>query len=544
MTAYIYNEAPRFYLELDTDASSNTRIAHLSFRILPEKAFLHTVMLTVEEQELSTLESYAGARELELEHHRPMLLHALQNTHDGEMIYQLVHNLNSRWMMVYDADADAPIDILRHLAGRIMTDDTVMGFQGPVAPLLNYDEVHPICRMAGLWMGFWHGADYPRLLHKAHWAHPLAGTNWCFHLDGMEHDGKLIRSSPYEEKRRHFLLTFDPKQLTEDLEAGIRHFSDWSVNAEWHPIAEVEQVPPTAKAMFSQHTRWALGTLQTMSYIMSSNLLWTQKAWYFLGPVRIGLASSGPIITVTLIIAFLLDAFVTDPVLAWWAMLLGFGNLVYFWAFSSTFERYYDTIQHAAAVDYIYAHGTELINELDSYRKLDKPLELKSAGETLRLLKKGLQQGGFIQKYLGFRCRDDDDSYGNEKLRHYVSGLIAETPGLVRTQVIHDFIQRFQYALQNAEEHVAALSSTQAPEDMSEQMQILNELVRNATYRAGANRRPRWSRYHTQILLWSIPYMYSSVYPFYKAFVLWTRGEKVDWYKTVRTEKKAPKRAA
>ena len=62
-------------------------------------------------------------------------------------------------MMVYDADADAPVDVLRHLSARIMADPCVMGFQGPVAPVLNYDEVHPLSRMAGLWLGFWHGAD-------------------------------------------------------------------------------------------------------------------------------------------------------------------------------------------------------------------------------------------------------------------------------------------------------------------------------------------------------------------------------------------------
>ena len=45
--------------------------------------------------------------------------------------------MNSRWVLVYDADADAPLDVMRHLAGRIMAEPDVMGFQGPVALLLN-----------------------------------------------------------------------------------------------------------------------------------------------------------------------------------------------------------------------------------------------------------------------------------------------------------------------------------------------------------------------------------------------------------------------
>lgn len=541
--AYLAHEAPRFFLELNTREVAGKGL-DLELKILPGKTFLHAIMLEIEEIRGKQLEDDSIAREAELASNHPLLLEALLASQDGEKLYQSIHGMNSRWMMVYDADADAPIDILRHLAGRILTDDSVMGFQGPVAPLLNYDEVHPICRMAGLWMGFWHGADYPRLLHKMHWAHPLAGTNWCFHLDGIEQNGKLVRNIPYNEQRRHFLLTFDPKQLTEDLEAGIRHYSDWSVNAEWHPIAEVEQVPPTARAMFSQHTRWALGTLQTMSYILHSNLRWTQKAWYFLGPVRIGMASSGPLITLSLIIAFLLDAFVTDPVLAWWAMLLGFGNLVYFWAFASTFERYFDTMQHAAAVDAIHARGDSLISSLENCKALNEN-DREILEKTKKQLVKGLTKSGFIRKYLGFRCLDDENyaHLQDDRLRSFVARIEKASPVLLKTDVTETFSTRFESCVQQIlERSLTDTASDVTP--LPPELVYFHSLVDNASCKAGACRHPRWSRYHTQILLWSIPYMYSSVYPFYKAFVLWSRGKKVDWYKTVRTQKKAPDNAS
>ena len=544
---YIDKESSRFYLQIDKIEHEHSDYPELKLRVLENKDFLYEIMRTVEGQKLTDLQNYSIQRESALELARPILHRKLTSALDGEDVFQLSRKMNSRWVLVYDADADAPLDVMRHLAGRIMAEPDVMGFQGPVAPLLNYDSVHPLCRMGALWMAFWHGAAYPRLLNNKAWAHPLAGTNWCFRIEGFEEQNSLIRDCPYDESRRRFLLQFDPRQLTEDLETGIRNFSDWCVNAEWHPIVEMEQVPPTAGAMFRQHTRWSLGTLQTMSYIIRSRLPLIQKTWYVMYPLRVVFASSGPFITGGLIIAFYMQALQVEPIFSWWTVFLAFGNLIYIWAFIATFQYYYDMHQQATAVNYLYKNRDRLIALFDSESVCFTPAYAGLMKNTLGLIKKEMRPGGFIQKYMQSRYTDNLDSGSSSVASQvYVDSLKKMTPDCIQPDKFFDFIQSLEHKLlqvpvkQTDADDCIGLHKEIKPTQSTPPVLLdrMAELLDNAAHKAGVSRKPRWSRYHTQILIWAIPFVYFSVTPFFYAYWRWTKGDITPWHKTTRTVKK------
>jgi len=539
---FIKKESSRFFLQLKKTKQTHSGYPELKLKVLDDKGFLYSVMRSVEAQDIAELESYSTRREAELEQSRPMLFGLLNRTNDYEEIFQLTKKFNSRWVLVYDADAEAPVDIMRHLAGRILTEPDVMGFQGPVAPLLNYDSVSPFCRMGALWLAFWHGAAYPRLLHNKSWAHPLAGTNWCFRIEGFEHQNKLIQDCPYDESRRRFLLTFDPKQLTEDLELGVRNFSDWSVNAAWHPIVEMEQVPPTAGAMFRQYSRWSLGTLQTMAYIQRSRLPRIQKLWFAAYPLLFLFACSGPFITVSLIIAFNMNLLQVEPIFAWWTLFLAFGNFSYIFAFIVTFDRYYDMYQQSSAVNFLYKNKDELISLLKSESACFSVSFVNSLRKSLLLIEKGMKPKGFVTKCLQNRCLDEDDGdYSNPGCKTYIEQLKKATPESIHPDHFHNFIEMFRQTLadipvmQNASgDHMTTSERHEPPPELLDKMVVL---VNNATYKAGANRILRWSRYHTQILIYAIPFIFFSLAPFFNASWRWLRGEKMPWNKTIRTVK-------
>ena len=533
---FIEQEAPRFFLQLRKTEQAHFDYPRLELDVLDEKSFLYSVMRSVDTQDIADLEAYSIKREAELEQSRPILFESINLASNCEEIFQLARRFNTRWVLVYDADADAPVDIMRHLAGRIQADPDVMGFQGPIAPLLNYDSVHPLCRMGALWMALWHGSAYPRLLNKNSWAHPLAGTNWSFRIDGFEHNKKLIRDCPYDEARRRFLLTFDPRMLTEDLETGIRNFSEWSVNAAWHPIPEMEQVPPTPGTMFRQHTRWSLGTLQTMGYILRSRLPLVQKIWYVMYPLRVLFASSGPFITAGLIIAFYMNLLEVEPVFAWWTLFLAFGNFVYIWAFIETFERYYDMYQQSSAVIYIYKNGAKLINLLNAENARFSPSYINLLKNTIQKIESGMKPEGFVTRYLKSRYRDKDEvEYSSMASKAYVDRLMEVTPESIHSDHFYDFMELFEQGLARVQVIKENTNNRNAVDTALLDKMVV--LVDKATHKAGVNRKPRWSKYHTQILIWAIPFVYFSVTPFYNAFWQWMRGKKTSWNKTVRTVK-------
>jgi len=549
LSRYIMVEAPRFFLDVDfTNKLSEDEIPKLEFCANQEKSFLYEVMKSVEQEDRDQLEEFADNRKNAITQTMPYLSREIAEARDGEEIFQAARKLNSRWLMVYDADADAPADLMRYLAGRILSAPEVMGFQGPVAPVLNYDDVHPLCKLGGLWMAFWHAASYPRLMNNKDWAHPLAGTNWCFRIEGIEQDDTLIRECAYEENKRRFLLSFDPRQLTEDLEAGIRFFNDWSINAEWHPVLELEQVPPTPKGLVVQRTRWTLGTLQTIHYILNSRIPMLQKLRFAVHPIEIMVNGSGPVISISLLVALLSGLLVVEPIFAWWAVILTFGNLVYVISFEAVFERYYGIRQRIITMDYFYQHTASLIREIERNSGTCTTRELALIDKIIRLLKDAQKKNGFAAIYYASRCVDDEVTclQNGEKAAYY-DFLLEKSPTKVHSKDLMNMtltLQQLQETIRKNQnipgENILSTSGNALTEDgvLLEQLTEFHDILQYSVKMVKRKWIPRWTKLHKEILIWTFPYIFFQLIPYFKGLYKWLRGERIGWHKTPRTPKR------
>lgn len=527
---YVQGEAPRFFLQTQSEDDPAAE-----WRIMPEREFLHRVMSEVEAEPTTVLAERYSARNVELSQDRPTLFNALERAEDGEALYQRTRQINTRWLAVYDADTDAPLDIFRHLAARILTDPSAMGFQGPVAAVGNFAEVHPLCRPASLWMAFCHATSYPRLLSKPSWAHPLAGTNLCFRLDGIERDGQVVRTPPYDEVQRRFILSFDPEQLTEDLEAGIRMFSDCHVNAGWHPYLEIEQAPPTPRALIAQWTRWTQGTLQTLGYVLRSRLSRTQKAKLALLPLEVMASGVGPVITISLWAIIILGELTTHPQLLPLTLLLTFANLFYVLPFLIAYNRFRPLTLRANAVETLRTQGPLVLNELSS-RTIDRPIgtqEHELLRKIAERLAHGLEKSGFISHHLSARCIEDDVQ------RPAIDGEIAErlanleefTPTSLRRGELVALATAFQNVA-TATPLARTLGTCQASA-LADRLAILDVALAH-----GAGEGTQRMRERLSLCLWALPFLLFQLIPYYKGLIRWTVGNRRDrWEKTPRTHK-------
>ncbi|NNE85508.1 MAG: hypothetical protein HKN28_16210 [Alphaproteobacteria bacterium] len=529
---YVQGEAARFFLQAPREDAPTAE-----WRIIPKREFLHRIMGEVEAESTTVLAERYSARNLELAQDRPTLFSSLQGVEDGEALYQCTRQLNSRWLAIYDADTDAPPDLCRHLAARILTDPSAMGFQGPVAAVGNFAEVHPLCRPASLWMAFCHATSYPRLLSKPSWAHPLAGTNLCFRLDGFERNGQVVRTPPYDEIQRRFILSFDPEQLTEDLEAGIRMFSDCHVNADWHPYLEIEQAPPTPRALIAQWTRWTQGTLQTLGYVLRSRLPRTQKAKLALLPFEVMASGVGPVITISLWAVILLGELTTHPQLLPLTLLLTFANLFYVLPFLVAYNRFRPLTLRANAVETLRAQAPLVLNEL-SNRAKDRPISAQEH-ELVRMIAErlahGLKKGGFLSRYLSSRCIEDDDR------RPAIAGEVAArlanleecTPAALRRGELVALATAFQNSV--AETPQARTPGTCQASLLADRLATLDLALAHGAGEGAQRRRERVS-----LCLWALPFLLFQLIPYYKGLVRWIVGSRQrHWEKTPRTHKGA-----
>jgi len=527
---HIEHEAPRFFLELT--GRYETSATTIGLKVRPDKAFLYDVIQEIENESPDEAEHHSRVRDRVLEWERPVLFRLLGEARHAEEVFQLVRRMNSRWVMVYDADADPPVDLMRFLAKRILTEPSVMGFQGPVSPIGNYDDVHPLCKLGGLWMGFWHATNYPRLMNREHWAHPLAGTNWCFRVDGIDHDGRLLRDCPYDEAKRRFLLSFDPSQLTEDLEAGIRIYSQWRVNAEWHPYLELEQVPPTPRALVVQRTRWTQGTLQTLHYILHTGLPWRQKVRFVFHPLEILISGSGPVVTLLMWFLLWTGKLIAYPVFAAWTVILTLGNLLYVESFLRSYTRFDGIIRRAGSVGYVRRHGPLLLAEATRLAHSGglSTKDSQSLRRIAALLDKGLRPDGFVTRYLATRCLDDRNDTGVSAGGISVDRLLAATPS---------WVDRNDLARLNAgfQQIVAELPETTAgghQEDFSSRLKELESMA------ALGRSRPLHKRIRERLRIWgwTFPYLFFQLTPYFIGLSRWLRGQhETHWDKTMRTRK-------
>ena len=146
--------------------------------------------------------------------------------------------------------------------------------------------------------------------------------------------------------------------------------------------------------------------------------------------------------------------------------------------------------------------------------------------DTLQKIKYGMRTGGFVIKHLKARYTDEEATeYSNAASKEYVDSLKKATPETIRLEYFYDFIIMFEESMSHIpdskakpDKHLISLEerkSLQVSAPMLlDKMVILTD---NATHKAGVNRKLRWSKYHTQILIWAIPFVYFSVTPFFNA---------------------------
>lgn len=531
---HVQAEAPRFFLELVGFDTGNIPAPQLA--VMAGKEFLHDLMCAVEACDASDIDRRCEQRTRALQREQPLLWAGIDAARDGDELWQQVRGVGSRWLMVYDADADAPADLMRYLAACILSDPQVMGFQGPVAPVANLAAVHPLCKLGGLWMAFWHGTNYPRLMNKPDWAHPLAGTNWCLRIEGFEQDGRLVREHRYDESRRRFLLSFDPEQLTEDLEAGIRIFNDWKINAEWHPYLEMEQVPPTPRTLVVQRTRWTLGTLQTLGYIVRSKLPRLQRARFAVHPIEILVSGSGPVVTLLLWVLVLSGELLLEPVFLAWTIMLTFGNLLYVLSFLRTFSRFDAMVSRAAAVRFIREQGPRIASAGQGALRegrLDSACAVVLNEVALRL-EQGLSASGFIAQYLQDRCVDDEPRGTDSSAESlWVLDLLAHTPSCLRRDELPALAGEFRSLAGAAQaQGFAATASTEIGADL----QALAAAI--AMGRGHGSPLGNPARNRVEIWLWTFPYLFFQLVPYFKGLAIWLSGRRAtQWHKTPRTPK-------
>ena len=165
---------------------------------------------------------------------------------------------------------------------------------------------------------------------------------------------------------------------------------------------------------------------------------------------------------------------------------------------------------------------------------------------TLQQVKKGMKPKGFVTKYLHSRCIDEEEGeYSTTASKAYVDRLKRATSESIHPDHFSNFIEMLEQTL--ARVPITKEDSTNCIDLLEERKpfrtsapMLLDKmvvLIDNATHKAGVNRKIRWSKYHTQISIWAIPFIFFSLTPFFNASWRWIKGEKLAWNKTVRTVK-------
>jgi hypothetical protein len=350
-------------------------------------------------------------------------------------------------------------------------------------------------------------------------------------MDGLRQGDQLVREADYDEGARHFILSFDPGHLTEDLEIAVRMFDEWRVNAQWHPYAEFEQVPATKAAMIVQRRRWTLGTLQTIGYMLRSRLPVMQKVKYGLRPLDIVTSGSGPFVTVLLIIFIYRGDLVSNPITIAWSSILTFANLMYVLPFLQTYERFVIALRRSTGIEYLIASGPGLARDIETHfrNRALSPNEIHLMHDVSVLLEGGLRDEGSISRYLSSRCIDEApaDEFGE--------GLSAATPTKLRRGDLDELYETFSHLTEQAYAAGHSAEGDTSPE-LSGRLERLRAELQKACLEGEWKTRRRAER--RQIWRWAFVYLFWQLVPSYQGLKDWMIGGKdKTWVKTPRTRK-------
>lgn len=185
--------------------------------------------------------------------------------------------LGTDFCVFFDAEAAPNSDSFLAIAKNYLLDNKKLIFQLPVYQIRNFWSLSVFCKIAALGQCFSHQYVLPFIFHFMPF---IGGTNMFIHRS-------LIENSE----------GFDNNILTEDIEIGVRLYTDLNQWPVFLPYPSTEQTPPTMKAYYRQRYRWGYGLLQTIKKLFSElkdENLEKEKQWR-IKKMIISLIINGPL---------------------------------------------------------------------------------------------------------------------------------------------------------------------------------------------------------------------------------------------------------
>jgi len=152
--------------------------------------------------------------------------------------------LETDFCAFFDAEASPNSDSFLAVAKNYLLDNKKLVFQLPVYQIRNFWSLSAFCKVAALSQCFSHQYVLPFIFLFMPF---IGGTNVFIHK-------QLIRESK----------GFDNSTITEDIEMGVRLYTDLKQWPVYLPYPSTEQTPPTIKAYHRQRYRWGYGLMQTL----------------------------------------------------------------------------------------------------------------------------------------------------------------------------------------------------------------------------------------------------------------------------------------
>lgn len=149
----------------------------------------------------------------------------------------------------FDAEAAPNSDSFLAVAKNYLLDNKKLVFQLPVYQIRNFWSLSVFCKIAALGQCFSHQYVLPFIFHFMPF---IGGTNMFIHHS-------LIENSE----------GFDNSILTEDIEMGVRLYTDLNQWPVFLPYPSTEQTPPAIKGYYRQRYRWGYGLMQTIKKLFS-----------------------------------------------------------------------------------------------------------------------------------------------------------------------------------------------------------------------------------------------------------------------------------
>jgi hypothetical protein len=238
------------------------------------------------------------------------------------------------------------------------------------------------------------------------------------------------------------------------------------------------------------------------------------------------------VITILLWIMIWTGELVTYPVFTAWAVFLTFGNLLYVASFQRAYTRFNGVMRRSMATGYTARHGPALLAEAQARLEAGdlSGVAAASLGRIAAHLRRGVGPGGFIRRHLAGRSLDERGDAAAAPGGISVARLLADTPSWLAREDLPELAAGF-----------TGLAEASSPADgrgadggLIVRLRELEAML--ALGRAEPAR--QWLRERWRIWVWTFPYLFYQLLPYWKGLSRWLRGKRTShWHKTSRTPK-------